>query len=181
MKTKAIFYIVSIAVAFIIGTLMTCGGKTEIITTVEVKHDTIWPDTVFKKVLVKIPVPKEYTVAINGEPQAVKVYSDSLVDSNLVITYKDSIQGTMLGKNMSYRLFVPLRLIDSVFVRTTEVKQAASPARVLVGLGSSVKEPALCPSVGYQLPKGTLAMYQYNMSLKTHNVTILTPIRLKKK
>lgn len=168
-------------VGILIGMMFTCGKVTETNTVTVTRSDTIWPDTVFKELVKRVPGPaKTYTVyAEDSVKSLVNVYKDTLRDSNIVISYQDSISGTLLGKNLSYKLLVPLKITDSVFVKTTEIVDNRK-SRLLVG-GSFSSGRDFLPLVSYQFPKGQLVGYQYSTLYKEHLVSVSIPIRVSKK
>jgi len=70
-------------------------------------YDTIYADTVFKPIAVPVPVPgKTYTISVRDTAACllVRTYADSVADSNVVISYQDSVMGMLLGKKLSYKL-----------------------------------------------------------------------------
>lgn len=132
-KYKLITNALIFALGFIIALLLfkSCHNTPEQQNTVikQIKHtrDTIWAkDTIysFKNIKVKVPIkvtdtiykslPVDSTIC-----KTVYLYEDSLVDTNLVIYYKDYVQGIMRDKSLKYKLKVPLKIIDSVNIKET--------------------------------------------------------------
>lgn len=109
--------------------------------------DTLWAkDTLFKFKTIKIPVPTIVTDTLykpiyidSNRCNTVFVYADSLVDSNLVIYYKDYIQGILRNKDLSYKLKVPLRIYDSV--TTTIIKRPTVAVYGALTLGQGIIAP----------------------------------------
>ena len=174
--------VICLIVGILLGMLVTCGPRPVSKTTISYTHDTIWPDTVFKEVITKVKGPvRTYTVfATDSVKSLVNVYNDTLRDSSVVITYQDSINGTLLGKKLSYKLLVPLRIIDSVFIKTTETLQPARKGHLFVGGGAAINRDIL-PALAYQFPNGREVLYQYSTLHKSHIVSVLVPISLKRK
>lgn len=139
------------------------------------QKDTIWN---FKYKTITRPV----NVYINTQKDTIRVYNDTLSDTNLVIMLKDTINGILLGQNISYKLKVPVKIIDSVFVNITKTELAKKRTKFLVGLGTSegIQNFNIAPLVGLQAPNGRIALYEYNISQKEHNIKLLLPINLKR-
>jgi len=139
-------------------------------TTVVHKVDTIFAhDTIYKFKGIKVPVPyiiHDTVVKVDGKDTCVniKVYQDSLVDDNINIYYKDYIaQGTLLGKDLSYKLKVPLRIIDSQTM-TIKVPTLYPPvfqihASVIVGVN------IFAPEIGVSYKRHTVTG-GYNLTNK---------------
>jgi hypothetical protein len=128
---KNIFYIFLVIVAialFFFG--RSCASTTivkpkdnKVITTV--KHYTIVIRDTITKIQFKTSRPLSYTV-VEYVPtkdtasirllQAIRAYQDSVRDENLVIYSKDTVKGYLMAQKLSYRLFVPKIIKDSVVV-----------------------------------------------------------------
>lgn len=131
LKSLTAFLIVFIT-GFILGLILfnKCNGinNNEIIVT-KVKHtrDTIWAkDTLYS--FKNIIIPKRIIDTIykpvyidSGMCNTVSLYTDSLIDSNIVINYKDYVQGILRNKEITYKLKVPLKIIDSIVVDKTQI------------------------------------------------------------
>lgn len=140
--------------------------------------DIIWPDTVFTPVPVKVPGPRIEVPVLVYDSSACRhnrVYSDSLVDSNIVITYEDSITGILLAKKINYRLKVPLRIetthriVDSI---PFEVKVPVSGIYGSVEAGFDKLELSnLSIGADFLSNKRWGAGYRYDFLGKTHNIS----------
>jgi hypothetical protein len=117
-----------VAIGVVLGVMLLrqCSPMPQPQTETIIKHkvDTIWAkDTTYKLVVKKIPVPKVvHDTIYKAAPldsaicNRIHEYSDSLIDSNLVLNYKIYTQGILKDFKPSYKLKVPLRIIDSVWV-----------------------------------------------------------------
>lgn len=132
--------------------------------------DTIFPPKEpiqFK--YIKIPTPyivHDTIININGEDTCtnVKIYEDSLDDSNITIRYKDYVsQGTLIGKDLDYTLKVPLRIVDS---QTTTIKvPTLYPPTFQLGVGLTVGSNIFAPEIGVSYKRHTLSL-GYNLTNK---------------
>lgn len=99
-------------------TLQPLGQNTVTLHTETVVHDTIPPDTIRVPMYVKVPGPTK-TIRIPLEIHDssicdyVRVYEDSLRNQELVIYYTDSVIGQLLDKHVSYKLFVPKKIVTT--------------------------------------------------------------------
>ena len=120
---------------------------------------------------------------INTQKDTIRVYYDTLTDANLVIMTKDTINGFLLGHNVSYKLKVPIRIIDSIFVNTIKTEQAKRKAKFLVGIGTSegIQNFNISPLAGYQSPNGRMLLYEYNTFSRSHNIKVLIPLSFPKR
>ena len=142
-------------------------NEPKIDTVITIKSDTIWPDTVFNNIYVGIPGPSTtYTVySSDSIPAFINVYSDTLRDSNIVISYTDSISGTLLGKKLDYKLLVPLMIRDSIFVNITETKTLDPIRKLFFGVNAQVYplEPHISPILTYQDRRDRMYHVQYDI------------------
>lgn len=96
-----------------------------VITQIKHTRDTIWAkDTVYTFKTVKIPKKVVDTIykpvyIDSNDCKIVSLYHDSLIDSNINIYYKDYVQGILRAKDVSYKLKVPIKIIDSVNIKET--------------------------------------------------------------
>lgn len=132
------------------------------------KIDTIFPPKEpiqFKE----IHVPKPYfihdtIVRINGRDTCtnIKIYEDSLIDGNINIYYKDYVaQGELLGKDLSYKLKVPLRITDSKTV-TISVPTMYPPV-FQIDAGVIAGSNIFAPKVGVSYKRHTISA-GYNLT-----------------
>jgi len=93
------------------------------------QYDTIHPDPVIKWRDPKTPDPVPVDSARN-------FYSDSLVNDQLAIYIEDTISGTLLNRQIGYKLFVPLQVTNTITVTEKVpviVKQPYERQRELYG------------------------------------------------
>lgn len=151
VKSYILLFLTFVVLILIILSIKDCSGLKEPLvpikndTTIIHHKDTIWTkDTIFSFKHIKIPVKQVDTVfkpiyIDTNDCKRVFVYKDSLVDSNLIIYYKDYIQGILRDKELSYKLKVPLKIYDSV-IETIKIH----PKFVLygtLGIGQGIIAP----------------------------------------
>ena len=104
--TNLLTFIVVFLIGLMIGLLLfkrcdnTITGENKPITVIKHSRDTIWAkDTLYKFKSIKVPVKIKVTDTIykvlpvdSSACNTVSLYKDSLIDSNIVIYYKDYIQ-----------------------------------------------------------------------------------------
>jgi hypothetical protein len=176
---ETITYGITALCAFVLGCLLMrqCSGECKPITTtietVTIKHDTIKPPTVYvpMKVYIKQPIAKiEEFVFDTAVYHYTRVYSDSLVNDEIVIVYRDSVDGVLLGKDLSYRRLSPLQInttktiVDSVLVK---VKVPTWGVYGTLGLDSKL---GVLVGVDFISKTKWGAGYSYNMQQGTHAI-----------
>jgi hypothetical protein len=126
---NALIFLLGFIIAFFL--LRRCDNtpkpQSTVITQIKHTRDTIWAkDTLytFKNIKIKVPVKVTDTIykplpVDSSICKTVSLYEDSLIDTNLVIHYKDHVQGLLLNKSLSYRLKVPVKIIDSIRIKET--------------------------------------------------------------
>lgn len=139
-------------------------------------HDTVWPDTVFTKLFVKVPV--HYNVYIpeltfdNGI--ATNVYKDSVSNDEVVIVYSDSIRGELLGKELSYKLLKPLTVTNTITKSDTFTivkEKAVSGIYGHAGIGSDLNQKVnVFIGADFISSKKWGCGYSFILPDKTHNV-----------
>ena len=118
---------------------------------------------------IKIPTPyivHDTIININGKDTCtnVKIYEDSLDDSNITIRYKDYVsQGTLIGKDLDYTLKVPLRIVDSQ-TTTIKVPELYPPVFQIDG-GVIAGTNLFAPKIGVSYKRQTVAV-GYNFATK---------------
>lgn len=139
-------------------------------TTIIHKIDTVFAkDTIYKFKGIKVPVPyiiHDTIVNIDGKDTCtnIKVYEDSLVDKNISIYYKDYIsQGTLLGKDLEYKLKVPLRITDSI-TTTIKIPTLYHPTFQL-NAGLTAGSSLFAPTIGVSYKRHNMFV-GYNLSTK---------------
>lgn len=173
-KDYLLFGITLTALVLLILLMNKCEGNlpdNETTTKIEYKTDTIWPDTtkiyVFKDRKVPVPVlvtDTFYKIIDSVDCKRVYVYRDSLVDSNLVLYYKAHVQGVLRTFEPSYRLKIPLKIIDSIKVTKTIKIQ---PKFTL--------DASLIVSKGMIAPMGEVSLKRFRLGLG-YNLNNKSPV-----
>jgi hypothetical protein len=140
--------------------------KSDPITIIKHTRDTIWAkDTIFSFKNIKVPIKVKVTDTIykvtpidSTACNTVYLYHDSLVDTNIVIYYKDYVQGLLKSKDMSYKLKVPLKIIDSVKIKETIIVKP----NFNLSVGSIVGPNILAPGVKVKFKKHEVGV-NYNL------------------
>jgi hypothetical protein len=105
----------------------------EIITKETVTHtrDTIWakdttyvpkPYPVHDTEYVLVPYDIQFDSLKMKAAYQLRYYKKSYQDDNVFITIEDTILGYLMGRNVSYKLFVPLKIVDSVKIEKVSLK-----------------------------------------------------------
>ena len=176
-----IFKLIKWGIILIVAILLTTCGTNLVKDLVKVnkpKPDTITIrqiDTIFppKEPIqfkyIKVPTPyivHDTIVNIEGKDTCVniKVYQDSLVDDKINIYYTDYVaQGTLLGKDLSYTLKVPLRIIDS---QTTTINvPTLYPPVFQIDAGIIGGTNIFAPKIGVSIKRHTVSV-GYNLTNK---------------
>ena len=152
-------------------------NTSKIDTVTVMKSDTIYPkpDTI-EIPITRLRIVKSIPDTVHTEVcKLIRIYQDSLVDSNIAFYYTDVVKGMILDKHMSYKLKVPLRITDSVFVTTTKTETINKQPKVTLFAGISVGGNkntfnSAGPFVSLQL-KNNLIGYNYNALQNTHNIS----------
>lgn len=105
-----------------------------------------------------------------------KTFIDSLIDSNLVIKWKDEIKGEFINKEISYKLFVPKYITKTITNTITKTDTVFKPYKfsIIGGLeigGNETSFATIKPFIGVNIKKLNL-LYGYNLLNKTHNVGV---------
>lgn len=97
--------------------------KTDTVTTTTVVHDTV---TVHKPKLVHDTAFVVYDVDrdrfIHDELYKMRFYERTYRDTNMIIRVQDSIVGYLMDRNVAYRILLPIKRVDSVFITKSSVK-----------------------------------------------------------
>lgn len=143
------------------------------------KHsiDTVWTTKVVNKYISVFKQPIIDTIIIDNSQHIISTYNDSLVDTNLVIRYKDRIEGKFISKSIGYTLKHPIITIhDSIIVKiTTTIKDSLVKlpkftifAGGIVG-GNKNQLATIEPIIGFTSNKNAI-FYGYNFMNQTHNI-----------
>lgn len=140
------------------------------------KIDTLWTkDTIYSfksyKPKVKDSVKTtEYTIIDHGPCQYKRFYQDSLVDSNIVIYNSDTTLGLLLGKQTSYKLKVPQKIIiTNTIIKTPEFKEKI---KLFIGgqVGGNRQQFEFSPNVTLETKQSNLYSVEYGLINKTISV-----------
>ncbi len=152
------------------------------------KSDTIWAkDTIIQFKNRYIPVIKEAYLDTTHDTlsvcDSIRIYDQEVNDSNLTVFTTNTVKGKLLGQIVSYKLKIPIKIIDSVFINITKTNEAKLKGHLMVGIGTSegFQNLNISPLVGYQAPNGRLLLYEYNTFSKSHNIKALIPLSFPKK
>jgi hypothetical protein len=129
MEKKTLYVLLVAMVAFILG--IVAGVKSvncPVCPEIKTETKVIYPDTnkVIKKSkpkptrIIKHPTYMASQKDTSCPETSIALYEDSLVNENLSIFIKDTIMGTLQGRELSYKLKVPLRIETTKTV--TEIK-----------------------------------------------------------
>lgn len=132
--------------------------------------DTIpFYDTIPVSIAIEIPDP-EIIDTVNN----IRVYKDSTSNEDISIFWIDTVQGNLIGKSLSYKLFVPKEIVKTVTIDNTQtitktVEKSYNKLYLDVILGTSDKNIGLT-----FIPKKDRFKfgYNYNISSNSHNVQL---------
>lgn len=142
-------------------------------TVVEISHtsDTIWTkDTIYKIVPKKVFIPvvdtfwKPLPIDTNDFFR-VFVSRDTFKTKELDLFTETHYQGLLRQIKPSYKLKVPIRIVDSVKVTTTVTNTVTTPCVFQVHVGVSVSSLLLAPEVGVSYKRHTFKA-GYNLQNK---------------
>lgn len=129
----------------------------------------IFYDTIPTPIYISIPVP-ELIDSVND----IKLYRDSTKNDDISIYWEDTVQGTLLGKSLSYTLHVPKEIVKTVTIDnsktiTNTIEKSYNKLYLDMLLGTYDK------SIGLSfIPKKDKFKvgYNYNFSSNSHNIQI---------
>ena len=181
---KTLSYVVILAL--FIALLFTCNTdklsdliKSHVDTVITVKSDTFWAkDTIFKFkyktvnkpiIVYKDPNIDTSVTHIATICDTIRVYNQTFEDTNLTVFTKDTAKGVLLGHSVSYKLKIPVKIIDSVFIKIHEVKEIQPKGKVFVGASVQLYPIQLfiAPSVSYLSKKDRLYQVHYDLVSKS--------------
>jgi hypothetical protein len=153
---------------YLINNILPDGTKETITKTEHIYHT----DTIFKVKHIEISKPVLLTThdtfikpvyVDTNNCRRIYVYKDSLVDSNIVFYYTDYIQGIIRDKKMSYKLKVPIRIVDSILIKDKIYPQFQLSVGMEAGLNM------FSPLINISYKKGGL-LVGYNLITKTPQI-----------
>jgi len=174
-----ITYGITALCAFVLGCLLMrqCSGECKPITTtietVTIKHDTIKSPTVYvpMKVYIKQPIKKiEDFVFDTAVYHYTRVYSDSLVNDEIVIVYRDSVDGVLLGKDLSYRRLSPLQINTTKTITDSVLVQVKVPTWGVYGTLGINTDKQLQIGADFISSKKWGVGYCYSIPSSTHTL-----------
>lgn len=146
-----------------------------------VKSDTIWAkDTVISfKTIIKPKHDTIYeidTIETGLDPLDLfftREYKDTLNDTNITIYSHSKVLGMLDEFNLKYKLKVPIKIIDSVFITKSISKSYTPRFSIYSGLetGGNTSSFNLSPYIDLHI-KNKVIGYRYGLIDKTHNVKI---------
>ena len=179
---KYIFIGIALIATFLLG--RSCTPEPQIIEKVTHTSDTIYPDTVVVYEPQPYPVhdtvievypypipPDSFTMA---EFFKMRFYKRSYRDSNVVIDVEDSIVGYLMARKIGYRLFVPLKVVDTITIEKYaqngykyEIKGGLDLMRTNTFIGIDVDVKKHTFGVSYDpFNKAGLIRYRYTLFRK---------------
>lgn len=187
-----IFFLLGFALCFLL--LKQC-NKPEVINGALIlkatHHESFQSDTTKpSKEYIKVPFPVAGPVREIPVPyydstacQSIRLYVDSAVDANLAIICKDSVLGKLLGRDIKYRLFVPLKITNTI-TKTDSVWLGVvdSSRHFFIGgeVGGNLKQFNLSVGVDMLTKKKSLVGVRYDFLQGTVNVSWKKEIRFKR-
>lgn len=147
--------------------------------------DTIrFTDTVDRIVKVRIPVPVKDTILIGDFLTEVERYETDVTDSLIEGKILSTVRGELVSQILMYNPLFPKFVVktDTVFIKETILKPKLS-AKLLFGgrIGGSKDLFSLAPQIALQTKNSYVYGYSYDLSLKSHNISILIPLNFKRK
>lgn len=145
--------------------------KSDTITIVEHKSDTIWAkDTVYQMIPKKVFIP---IIDTSQKPLPIDsinffrvfVSRDTFPDSNLTLFTETHYQGLLREIKPSYKLKIPVKIIDTVKVTTTITNTVTVPSMLQIHIGAAVSTGLLAPEVGVSFKRHTFRI-GYNLQNK---------------
>ena len=114
---------------------------------VSIKHHTVIVRDTITKIQFRNNHPISYTI-VQYVPvkdttsikqlEAIRAYQDSIRDENIIIYSKDTVMGYLRSQKLSYRLFVPKTIIDSVTIQRDSIINNTIYPKWQLGAGVSV-------------------------------------------
>ena len=154
--------------------------------TVYISHiDTIL-DTIVRTRIVKIPLPIRDTIFVNSDStsadsilQAVNRYTTDVSDTMIEGKVESWVMGALVRQVFEYKPLFPKYIIrtDSIIIHS--VLSDKKHFKVFVGgtIGIGPKIALIAPNAGIQARNGYYYQYGYELMQKTHNLSIMIPIK----
>jgi len=162
IKKNLYFIFITIVLVIIFFWGKSCGSsskqedyKPTIRTVIKHKTDTI-RDTL-KITEIKYKGPREYTIVEYIKDTAFynnlskRIYYDTSRTKEVVIYSTDTVAGVLFGKKLSYKLLVPLKIIDTVTVETTKDSLIFVPNKYEIHAGLIASPKMLAPTLEFSI------------------------------
>jgi len=151
--------------------LPTFKPEADTVTIVKHKSDTIWAkDTIYKfkpKYIFK-PTTDTFWKPIyidSTECNRIGRYLDTLKDGNIELYTDIHVQGRLRALKPSYKLKIPIKIVDTVTVTTTITNTITVPSNLQLHIGATVSTGLLAPEVGVSFKRHTFRA-GYNLQNK---------------
>lgn len=155
----------------IVNTFIDNKSNSDTVVVTQHTSDTIWSkDTIYKfkpKYVFTSTVDTFWKPVFidSTECNRISRYMDTMIDKNVEIYTDIHVQGRLRGLKPSYKLKVPLKIIDSVKVTITVTNTVTVPSIFQVHVGASVSSMLLAPEVGVSYKRHTFKV-GYNLQNK---------------
>lgn len=108
--------------------------------------------TIFKYIEVNTPI----DTLKYADLRKIRVYRDTIRDTNVVVFNNDTIVGYLKSRSLSYRLLVPLRIYDTTKILIT--KEIPKLPKTQIKLGFHANTSGVYPTVDVVLKKNTYSL-----------------------
>jgi hypothetical protein len=144
-----------------------------------IQTDTVWPEPKIITKYIQIGKPTSSTTAPGVIVcNKINTYSDSLVDSNIVIKNIQIVQGELKNHIISYKLLIPKYITKTInttiydSIITTKYRQPCFSFYGGLEIGGNTSQLSnIKPFIGTRW-KTTYYTYGYNVINQTHNIGI---------
>ena len=159
-----LFILIVLVIIFLWG--KSCGSSSKqeeykpIIRTV-IKHKTDTIRDTLKITEIKYKGPREYTIVEYIKDTAFynnlskRVYYDTARSKDVVIYSTDTVIGSLVGKKLSYKLLVPLKIIDTTIVEITKDSLIFVPNKYEIHAGLIASPKMLAPTIEFSIDRST--------------------------
>jgi len=83
------------------------------------------------------------------------VYYDTARSKDVVIYSTDTVIGSLVGKKLSYKLLVPLKIIDTTIVEITKDSLIFVPNKYEIHAGLIASPKMLAPTIEFSIDRST--------------------------
>lgn len=135
--------------------------------------DTVWATKQGKATTFKPKVKDSIKVVVDSSACSyTRIYTDSVGDSLVTITYQDSIQGRLLKKDISWKLRIPTIKETITITKETTILQTKPPKFTMfvgMNIGGNKERFGVGPYISLNTPSKQFT-YNYEMIRQTHNI-----------